>query len=91
MGNLHVYFIMGLCFSCSTILHLVYYFVSFSETWEEYLLPLMETALGAGLLDFIDFHAYDTDATAQVSTVSANGTALVCVYRGRSTTDTLMQ
>ena len=79
MGNLHVYFIMGLCFSCSIILHLVYIFVSFSETWEEYLLPLMDTALGAGLLDFIDFHAYDTDATAQVSTTSAWHSLGMCV------------
>lgn len=67
---------MSQCFSYSTTLHPVLFidfcvsFRNYFGTWEEYSLPLIDTALGAGLLDFVDFHAYDTDATALVSITS---------------------
>jgi len=58
-------------------------FRNYFSSWEDYTLPLIDTTLGAGLLDFIDFHAYDTDATALVSTTRINNTALVYVEGGR--------
>ena len=56
------------------IRHLLYTYSVFVvrdyfTTWDGYTVPLINATITAGLLDFIDFHAYDTDATALVSAI----------------------
>lgn len=51
--------------NCAKVLPCPYYRNRFVN-WDDYVKPLMDTALSDSLLDFMDFHAYDEDANPGV-------------------------